>query len=102
MEVTGYNAEESSGEEFEGHRAAFFQQVDDLIAKARADVAAGKNPDLFPRARGQNVDVPGLSGTSRILNARLSRLNQHTMDSMISRMEAIKSEDQKALEKYTR
>jgi hypothetical protein len=36
-----------------------------------------------------------------VLNKRLSRLNQHTMDSMIDRMEAQKLSDQKALKSYT-
>lgn len=101
MEIKGYNAAESEGEEFAGHKAAFLKQVDELIAKAKADVAAGKDPNLFPRARGQHVDVPGLSGTSGWLNARLSRLNQHTMDSMIEQMEEQKSADEKALKKFT-
>ncbi|MCK6590030.1 MAG: DUF2974 domain-containing protein [Polyangiaceae bacterium] len=101
MQITGYNAEESTGPEFEGHRTAFFNQVDQLIARARADVAQGKDPNLFPQARGQRTEVPGLTWTSSALNDRLSRLNQHTMDSMIARMEAQKSADEKALKAYT-
>lgn len=101
MRITGYNAAESEGAAFEGHRNTFFGEVDQLIARARADVAAGRDPNLFPQARGARTNVPGLTGTSSILNNRLSRLNQHTMDSMIARMEAQKSTDERALRRYT-
>ena len=101
MEITGYNAQKTEGAAFEGHRTAFFNQVDQLITRARADAAAGRDPNLFPQARGQRTEVPGWANLSRALNNRLARLNQHTMGSMIGRMEAIKTEDERALRSYT-
>lgn len=100
MKIEGYNTEKNKTAEFKGHQAAFVKQMDALIAKARKDVAAGRDPKLFPRARGQHVDVPGLTTTSSVLNSRLSRLNQHTMDSMLDRMEAQKKADETALKNY--
>lgn len=100
MEIKGYNSEKNKTKEFEGHKASFVKEIDALIAQAKKDVAAGKDPKLFPRARGEHVDVPGKTTTSHILNSRLSKLNQHTMDSMLPQMEAQKQKDQFALSNY--
>ena len=79
----------------EGHEAA--NLVRELTAAARTAAEAGDDlSGYFPPALGTPVNL-GDAGQASYLNDRLNALNNHTMTSVIDRMEERKTEDQATL-----
>jgi pimeloyl-ACP methyl ester carboxylesterase len=86
----------------------FFNELREKISEAERSVANGRNPNLFPPARGERTMIPGETNfhipflnRSDEKGGSLAKLKQHQMKTVMKRMEEQKTKDERELKKYT-